>query len=414
MRYLSGAIGRAPAPVNANALYSSGRSSSKSIRLKLPSWAVRDNGTEIAMAHRAEPGSAAATLRYYAEAADKIYGAVAPTEPGRLGMVVREPVGVCRRYHSVEFSTHDWYVESRSRTGLRQLSHSQAATERPACRGCASPSWRLMRGVPAGVFSVITGTGSCTGRALSRHGDVDIIAFTGGATVGRGLLKDAADTNIKRVYLELGGKSPHVVFADTRQFDASVQAAVKGIFRNAGQVCIAGSRLLVEEDIAADYLSAVVAQAEKLVVGDPLDLRTDVGAVCGDVQLATGPTNGRRRRRRWRHAVLRWPARQRAKRGGTYMEPTVYSNVSPDSRLAKEEVFWSGASGHDFCRRGRGHPTGQQHLLRTVSWFVDRGSLPRSPRGRSNSVWCSARKLLRRRTRDHAPRRREAVRQWLR
>ncbi|MCH9662979.1 MAG: aldehyde dehydrogenase family protein [Gammaproteobacteria bacterium] len=298
---------------------------------------VRDNGTEIAMAHRAEPGSAATTLRYYAEAADKIYGAVAPTEPGRLGMVVREPVGVVGAIIPWNFPLMIgmWKVAP-------ALACGNSVILKPPQN--ASLSWlrvaqlALDAGVPAGVFSVITGTGSCTGRALSRHGDVDIIAFTGGATVGRGLLKDAADTNIKRVYLELGGKSPHVVFADTRQFDASVQAAVKGIFRNAGQVCIAGSRLLVEEDIAADYLSAVVAQAEKLVVGDPLDLRTDVGAVCGDVQLqqdlqmaADAVADG---------ATLCCGGRRvNEQSGGTYMEPTVYSNVSPDSRLAKEEVF---------------------------------------------------------------------------
>ncbi len=134
-------------------------------------------------------------------------------------------------------------------------------------------------GIPKGVLNVVTGSGSVVGEALGVHPDVDVLAFTGSGVVGRRLLNYAAQSNLKRVHLELGGKSPNIVFADAPDIEAAVATAINGIFRNSGQVCTAGSRLLVQETIYEEFLEKVISGAEQLVVGDPLDPATDIGAV---------------------------------------------------------------------------------------------------------------------------------------
>ena len=193
-------------------------------------------------------------------------------------------------------------------------------------------------GIPEGIFNVVTWSGATTGEALGLHPDVDVLAFTGSGGIGRRLLNYSAQSNLKRVFLELGGKSPHIVFADAPDIEAAAACAVSGIFRNSGQVCIAGSRLLVQRDIYDEFLDRVVAAAEKLVVGDPLDPATDVGAVHSLEQLEidlsyvdAGITEG---------AVLRTGGKRiRESSGGYYMSPTVLSDVRPDMRIAQEEVF---------------------------------------------------------------------------
>ena len=297
----------------------------------------RDNGTEISMAHRAEPGGAAATLRYYAEAIDKLFGEVAATERDRFGMVVREPVGVVGIIIPWNFPLS---------IGMWKLAAALAAGNTVILKPpqVASLSWlrcaqlAIDAGLPPGVLNVLTGTGTGAGQPLARHNDVDVITFTGGGAVGRGLLRDAADSNLKRVYLELGGKSPHIVFADTHQFDGSVKTAVNAIFRNAGQVCIAGSRLLVQEEIAERYLEALLERTAALKVGNPLDISTQVGAVCGELQLrqdlqmaADAIEDGAK--------LCCGGQRLLEESGGCYMSPTVFRDVPPTARLAQDEVF---------------------------------------------------------------------------
>ena len=298
---------------------------------------VRDNGTEISMAHKAEPGSAIGTLRYYAEAIDKIYGQIAPTADRHLGMIVRQPVGVVGAIIPWNFPLMIgmWKVAP-------ALSAGNSVLIKPP--QIASLSWLKLgelacqAGIPDGVFNVLTGTGSETGQALALHPDVDVISFTGGGTVGRQLLKDSADSNLKRIYLELGGKSPHIIFSDSAHIDASIKVAVKAIFRNSGQVCIAGSRLLIQEDIIESYTEKLVQYSQALVVGDPLDLNTQVGAVCGETQLqhdlamvAKASEDNNRLRCGGQRILL--------DSGGTYMAPTVFDQVKGSSRLAQEEVF---------------------------------------------------------------------------
>ncbi|PTT82953.1 aldehyde dehydrogenase PuuC, partial [Pseudomonas sp. HMWF010] len=170
------------------------------------------------------------------------------------------------------------------------------------------------------------------------HMDVDMIAFTGSGPTGRRLMEASARSNLKRVSLELGGKSPQIVFADCPDLEAAAQAAAWGVFYNQGEVCTAASRLLVEESIRSAFVARVVEIARAMVVGDPLDPATQIGAMVSERQMntalnfiATADSQGARR--------LLGGERVREDSGGFYVEPTIFDQVAPDSTLAREEVF---------------------------------------------------------------------------
>jgi gamma-glutamyl-gamma-aminobutyraldehyde dehydrogenase len=168
--------------------------------------------------------------------------------------------------------------------------------------------------------------------------DVDVLVFTGSGQTGRRLLEAAARSNLKRVHLELGGKSPNIVFADAPDFDAAVKAAANGIFRNAGQVCVAGSRLLVERAVHDRFVAALSEVAEAMAVGDPLDPKTAAGALNSEAQLARSLGFVQEARALGRkvatggHRILQ-------ETGGYYMAPTIVADVAPTDRIAQEEVF---------------------------------------------------------------------------
>jgi len=193
-------------------------------------------------------------------------------------------------------------------------------------------------GLPPGVLNVVTGRGETVGEAMSLSMDIDVMAFTGSGPVGRRIMSNAAASNLKRTYLELGGKSANIVFADTPDFDTAVAGAVSAIFRNSGQVCVAGSRLLVEESIHDEFVAAVSAGAAKLKIGDPLTVGNDVGAVHSAAQLdknmaalARAGEEGCR--------IEGGGARLHAESGGFYMEPAVVTAVTPSHDLFRNEVF---------------------------------------------------------------------------
>ncbi|MFN3145407.1 MAG: aldehyde dehydrogenase [Paracoccaceae bacterium] len=305
--------------------------------LELAVLGVRDNGTEIGMALKAEPGSAAGTFRYYAEALDKVYGEIAPTADTVLGLIHREPVGVVGAIVPWNFPLM---------IGAWKLAPALAMGNSVVLKPAESASLTLLRlaelaaeaGLPEGVLNVVTGPGAVTGAALALSMDVDVLVFTGSGTTGRRLLEYAAQSNLKRVYLELGGKSPNIVFADTPDLDHAARVSAAGIFRNAGQVCVAGSRLLVDRSIHDAFVARMAEHAAAMKVGDPLDLGSQIGAVHSETQLnahldflrealdegAELAGGGRR--------ILR-------ETGGWYMEPTIVTGVRPDQRLAQDEVF---------------------------------------------------------------------------
>ncbi len=298
---------------------------------------VRDNGTEIAMAYKAEPLSAAGTIRYYAEAIDKVFGEIAPTPHDILALVHHEPLGVVGVIVPWNFPLM---------IGAWKIAPALAAGNSVVLKPPEIASLSLVRlaqlaseaGIPDGVFNVVTGKGSVVGEAIGLHMDVDCLAFTGSGLVGRRLLEYAARSNLKRIYLELGGKSPNIVFNDVGDMAKAAKVSAGGIFRNAGQVCVAGSRLLVQSAVYEPFLESLVAVARKMKVGDPLDLTTEIGAVSSADQLkqdlgfvASALEEG---------ATLRLGGEQvRKDSGGNYMEPTIFENVKPSMKLFREEVF---------------------------------------------------------------------------
>jgi 4-(gamma-glutamylamino)butanal dehydrogenase len=305
--------------------------------LPLAVLGVRDNGTEIGMALRAEPGSAAATFRYYAEAIDKVYGEIAPTADNVLALIHREPVGVVAAIVPWNFPLM---------IGAWKIAPALAMGNSVVLKPPETASLTLLRlaqlaldaGVPPGVFNVVTGKGSVTGEALALSPDVDVLVFTGSGATGRRLMQYSAQSNLKRLYLELGGKSPNIVFADAPDLPAAARAAANAIFRNAGQVCVAGSRLLVEQAIHADFTALLAAETRKLAVGNPLSLATSVGAVNSLPQLeanlgfvADATRDG--------GDIALGGQRTLTETGGWYMEPTIVTGVRPDHRLFREEVF---------------------------------------------------------------------------
>ena len=193
-------------------------------------------------------------------------------------------------------------------------------------------------GIPEGIFNVITGEGEVAGKALAMHMDVDVIAFTGSGEVGRKILEYSSRSNLKRVYLELGGKSPNIVFADTPDIGAAVTQSVWGIFRNSGQVCVAGSRLIVEESIADEFTEKLIKESQNIVVGDPLNLRSNLGAISSQEQLNKNLNYVENAQAEG--AILRSGGKQiNQELGGFYMEPTVFSKINNDMKIAQEEVF---------------------------------------------------------------------------
>ncbi|MEH7829921.1 aldehyde dehydrogenase family protein [Gemmobacter denitrificans] len=304
--------------------------------LDLAVLGVRENGTEIGMALKAEPLSAAATLRYYAEAIDKLPGEIAPTDPAFLGLVHREPVGVVAAIVPWNFPLM---------IGAWKFAPALAAGCTMVLKPAETASLTLLRvaqlaveaGMPPGVFNVVTGAGSVVGARLAESMDVDVLVFTGSGATGRRLLEAAARSNLKRVYLELGGKSPNIIFADAPDLDEAAKVSAQGIFRNSGQVCIAGSRILVERSIHAAFVEKLAAQAAEIRVGDPLDSQTQAGAVNSERQLRQNLEFVAEARAAGRTVI--GGARLREETGGYYMAPAIIADAQPDDRVFRDEVF---------------------------------------------------------------------------
>ncbi|WP_425102344.1 aldehyde dehydrogenase [Tropicibacter sp. S64] len=305
--------------------------------LDLAVLGVRNNGTEIGMALKAEPLSAVATIRYYAEALDKLYGEIAPTEPGVLGLVHREPVGVVGAIVPWNFPLM---------IGAWKLAPALAAGNSVVLKPAETASLTLVRiaelaldaGLPPGVLNVVSGPGATVGEAIALSNEVDVLVFTGSGRTGRRLLEYAARSNMKRVYLELGGKSPNIVFADAPDLKEAVKVSANGIFRNSGQVCIAGSRLLVERSIHDAFVAELATFAQTMAVGDPLDPATAAGAVNSLTQLEQTLRFVEEARAAGRRIVT-GGHRMHEETGGYYMAPTIITGVTPEDRLAQEEVF---------------------------------------------------------------------------
>ena len=305
--------------------------------LELAVLGVRDNGTEINMAYKAEPGSAARTFRYYAEAVDKVYGEISNTSNDFVGLIQREPVGVVGAIVPWNFPLM---------IGAWKIAPALAMGNSVVIKPSEAASLSILRlgeicleaGLPPGTLNIVTGNGRTTGQALARHMDVDVLTFTGSGNTGRQLLEYSAQSNMKRVYQELGGKSPNIIFSDTDNLEEAAKVSAMGIFRNSGEVCVAGSRLLVEDKIHDEFLNLISNFSSKLKIGDPLNIQNDVGAINSESQLQSDMDFVKKAETEGGIVEL-GGKRVHEATGGFYMEPTIVSSVKKDMDIFQNEVF---------------------------------------------------------------------------
>jgi gamma-glutamyl-gamma-aminobutyraldehyde dehydrogenase len=296
-----------------------------------------DTGKPISDARGVDIPLAIQTVRWYGEALDKVYGEVGPSGPGKLSYAVHAPLGVIGAIVPWNFPLHMAMWKCAPALAMGNSVVLKPAEQSPLT-ALRLGELALEAGLPPGVLNVVTGFGEAAGQALARHMDVDMIAFTGSGAVGRRLMAYAGESNLKRVSLELGGKSPQIVFADCPDLDAAAEAAAWGVFFNQGEVCTAASRLLVQEAIREPFLEKVLAAARAIRVGDPLDEATRFGAMVSEGQMRTALGYIDQARSGGLEPVL--GGRQVLQEtGGFYVEPTVFAPVAPDAPLAREEIF---------------------------------------------------------------------------
>jgi aldehyde dehydrogenase (NAD+) len=292
-----------------------------------------DSGKPISAIRRQDLPAVLDTLAYYAGWADKINGQVIPARPDALTYTVREPMGVVAAIVPWNFPLMIgmWKIAPALACGCTVVLKPAELTPLTALR---IGELALEAGFPPGVLNVVPGFGKTAGQALVDHPDVDKVTFTGSPGVGRQILRSAAG-NLKRVTLELGGKSANIIFPDA-DLDAAVKAAGSGIFFNAGQVCSAGSRILVHEKIHDEVVERLAARASMIRLGDPKDSATAMGPLISAGQM----------KRVLDYIEVGRNEGARIAAGGTrhgdtgyFVNPTIFTEVEHDMRISQEEIF---------------------------------------------------------------------------
>jgi acyl-CoA reductase-like NAD-dependent aldehyde dehydrogenase len=304
------------------------------------------NGKPISESRQIEIPAAAECFEYYGGWSDKVMGETIPVKGNHLTYTLREPVGVVAAIVPWNFPLllAAWKIAPALACGNVVIVKPASQTPLTAL---ALGELAMEVGFPPGVLNVVTGAGLIVGQALVEHPGIDKIAFTGDTSTGRSIMRGAADT-LKKITLELGGKSPNIVLADA-DIDAAIRGATIGIFYGKGEVCAAGSRLLVDRSIKDEFLDKLAARANKMVPGDPLDPKTRYGAISSRKQLDTvlryiesGKTEGA--------TLLAGGARADIGTGkGYFVQPTVFSDVKPSMTISREEIFGPVLAAIDFA-----------------------------------------------------------------
>ena len=296
-----------------------------------------DTGKTLFDSGKIELPLAASIFQFYGGAATKIAGRTVQSRSDAFTYTLREPVGVVAAITpwNFPFLLATWKVAAALAAGCVVL--LKPASETPLT-ALEMGRIGLEAGLPPGVLQVLPGPGSSTGAALCKHPGVDKIAFTGSTEVGKGVLRDAAGT-MKRVTMELGGKSPNVVFADA-DLDAATKGAFTGIFYNKGEVCAAGSRLLVERSVYDEVVQKVAERAEAVTLGDPRDKGTRMGPVISRKQMDSVLGYVEKGRAQGARVVAGGRRAQEVLGGkGFFVRPTVLASVTPEMTVAQEEIF---------------------------------------------------------------------------
>ncbi|HWR36872.1 MAG TPA: aldehyde dehydrogenase family protein [Clostridia bacterium] len=294
-----------------------------------------DNGKPIFESRYVDLPMVVDVFRYFAGWATKIHGETVNTSDNAFTYTVREPLGVVGAIVAWNFPLllASWKLGPALATGCTIVLKPAERTSLSALR---LGQLAVEAGFPAGVLNIVTG-GPEAGKALVQHAGIDKIAFTGSTVVGKEIMRSSADT-LKRITLELGGKSPNIVFADS-DLDSAVKGAINGIFYGKGEVCSAGSRLFVEQKVHDEFVEKLIARARKLQPGDPLDPKTRLGAIVSEEQMKTvlryiesGKSEGA--------SLLTGGQRASIGNGsGYFIEPTVFGGVKNEMKIAQEEIF---------------------------------------------------------------------------
>lgn len=295
-----------------------------------------DMGKPVTNAFKGDVNGAQNTLRWFGEAIDKVYDEVAPTPRDSLALITREAVGVVAAVVPWNYPLlmTCWKIAPALATGNSVILKPSEKSPLTALR---LAELALEAGIPAGVLNVLPGFGHEAGAALAEHMDVDCIAFTGSTVVGKRIMQAAATSNLKRAWMELGGKSPNIVFADAPNLDEAAAAAAGNVFYNQGESCNAPTRLYVEASIKDEFMAKVAACVTGFKPADPLEGDTTMGAIVDDIQMnsvlkyiESGKTEGAQ--------LIAGGARVRADTGGYFIEPTIFM-AEQHMKIVREEIF---------------------------------------------------------------------------
>jgi gamma-glutamyl-gamma-aminobutyraldehyde dehydrogenase len=306
-------------------------------RLELSLLESLDMGKPVDDALAVDVAASVRCMAWTGEAIDKVYVQVAPTGHDELGLVTHEPLGVIAAIVPWNFPLlmAVWKLAPALARGNSVLLNPSEKSPLSAIR---LAELAIEAGIPPGVFNVLPGFGRGAGEPLALHMDVDGLVFTGSTAVGKLLMQCAGRSNLKRAYMECGGKSPNIVFADAPDLQAAAKAAASGIFYNQGEVCTAASRLLVERSIKDEFLALVVAAGRKMQPRHPFEPGAPMGAMVDQVQMERvlayidkGSAEGA--------TLALGGKRVLADTGGYYIEPTVFDDVGHEMTISREEIF---------------------------------------------------------------------------
>ncbi|WP_282176393.1 aldehyde dehydrogenase [Vibrio nereis] len=293
-----------------------------------------DTGKPIAHSYSTDIPGAASAIRWYAEAIDKVYGEVAPTEKDVHAFISHQPIGVVAAVVPWNFPLWlaCWKLGPALAAGNSVI---LKPSEKSSLTAIYLGQLAEQAGLPNGVFQVITGFGHEAGDALAKHDDVDCIAFTGSTRIAGQLMVRSGETNLKRVFAEAGGKNANIVFEDCDDLDRAAKQTAAGCFYNQGEVCVAATRLLVHESIKDVFIDKVISASQSFMPKDPMDTSSSMGALIDQDHkskvleyIELGQSEG---------AVLRCGGNVEGQ--GAFVEPTILDNVDNKMRVAQEEIF---------------------------------------------------------------------------
>jgi aldehyde dehydrogenase (NAD+) len=294
------------------------------------------NGKPISESRQVEIPAAAECFEYYGGWSDKVMGETIPVKGNHLTYTLREPLGVCAAIVPWNFPLliAVWKIAPALATGNTIIVKPASQTPLTAL---AIGEIAAEVGLPPGVLNVLTGPGAKLGQAIVEHPGIDKIAFTGDTSTGKGIMRGAAET-LKKITLELGGKSPNIVLADA-DIEAAIRGATIGIFYGKGEVCAAGSRLLVDQSIKNEFIDKLAARTKKMVAGDPMDPKTRFGALSSKKQMENVLRYIESGKKEGASLVAGGERTDIGTGKGYFVQPTVFADVTPEMTISREEIF---------------------------------------------------------------------------